>query len=690
MTTGSGRRGEGDSTAILQGVVWAGHMVLPLALLAILLAAPEVDATWKHNPSHFWLVAIVALANVAVGLRVTAEARDHTDARLFLVGYGFLASAAFFAVHALVTPAVIASESTAGFQLAMPTGLVVFGALGAWSGRHWDAETARRLLARQNVFRNTVIGVAVVWVFLSVNQLPPLDQPLDSDMFDAVALPLTAVVVLLFGVMAWRYWRLHQLRPSAVSLAMVTAATLLAETMVIVAVSRTWQLSWWLWHVVVLLAYGYVAYAAYITFRRDGRAGGLFTAVGMDATVEQVRVELQAALEELVGSMAETGRSAEGAARVLGRRMQLTESQTQILAGAAETISSERLHAKMHAAMADLARHGLREVTEEDLAERSEAILARVFQTEVRCGLVRDGRLVHAGSADWPAIDLDQLKRHEVTVFASGRGDVVACPVVQDDEIAGDIEILRPLVWHADADDLVRLFAGRLALSYENVRLYRQVRQLFSSYVPQEVAKRLLADPSRAALGGAVVETTVLFADLRGFTSYSEDIGDPTAIVSLLNDYYSVAVPIILDEGGTVDKFVGDALMALFNTPVLQPDHALRAVRAAHRIHQAIAALASDHPDWPRFRIGVNTGPALVGNIGSKEVRNFTAIGDAVNVAARLETAAEPGQVLIGATTQALVHHAVRTRPVGRLQIKGRAEPVEAFLVESVTSGEPS
>jgi len=126
-------------------------------------------------------------------------------------------------------------------------------------------------------------------------------------------------------------------------------------------------------------------------------------------------------------------------------------------------------------------------------------------------------------------------------------------------------------------------------------------------------------------------------------------------------------------------QFVGDALMALFNAPVRQPDHAVRAAAAALRMQTRIDAVAE--PGWPRFRVGINTGPALVGNIGSTELRNFNAMGDAVNVAARLETTAQPGQVVIGESTRALLPPGTVTEPLGELQVKGRRTPVVAHVL---------
>ena len=131
----------------------------------------------------------------------------------------------------------------------------------------------------------------------------------------------------------------------------------------------------------------------------------------------------------------------------------------------------------------------------------------------------------------------------------------------------------------------------------------------------------------------------------------------------MLNRYHGAAVPCILDNGGTIVQFVGDALLALFNAPARQPDHATpggpgRAGDAARRSSE----IAAGEPGWPRLRVGANTGPALVGNIGSETLRGFNAMGDAVNVAARLQTIAEPGQVVIG---EATLRRAGRRRPSG-------------------------
>ena len=138
-------------------------------------------------------------------------------------------------------------------------------------------------------------------------------------------------------------------------------------------------------------------------------------------------------------------------------------------------------------------------------------------------------------------------------------------------------------------------------------------------------------------------------------------------------------MPCILDKGGTVVQFVGDALLALFNAPARQDDHAGAGGRAALAMQARGRGHRGVEPDWPRFRVGVNTGPALVGNIGSPALRGFNAMGDAVNVAARLESVAQPGQVVIGESTRAGLPSDAAVEPLGELAVKGRQGGVVAY-----------
>jgi class 3 adenylate cyclase len=207
--------------------------------------------------------------------------------------------------------------------------------------------------------------------------------------------------------------------------------------------------------------------------------------------------------------------------------------------------------------------------------------------------------------------------------------------------------------------------------------LHERVDQLLHQYLSPDVASALIEDPARAALGGQEVEVTVLFADLRGYTTYAERRA-PAEVVAMLNLAFGVAVPIVLAEGGAVVQFMGDAMMAIFNAPNPQPDHALRAARAALAMQRAVGELPGA-TTRPHFRIGLNTGLALVGNIGAAQIRNFSALGDTTNLAARLQTYAAEGSVVIGAGTYDLIREQAIVRSLGAPQLKGKSMPVEVY-----------
>ena len=178
-------------------------------------------------------------------------------------------------------------------------------------------------------------------------------------------------------------------------------------------------------------------------------------------------------------------------------------------------------------------------------------------------------------------------------------------------------------------------------------------------------------------------DVSVMFADLAGFTAFS-DGRDPRAVSEMLNAYFEAAVPaVVRHHGGEIDQLIGDAMMATFNTRGDQPDHARRAAGAALDVLAATEPTAGAHPDWPRFRIGVNSGEAMVGVVGAREGKSYTVIGDTVNVAARLQGAAPVGAVAIGAGTLRGLPGA-RVRGLGAVALKGKREPVEAYVLEQL------
>lgn len=221
--------------------------------------------------------------------------------------------------------------------------------------------------------------------------------------------------------------------------------------------------------------------------------------------------------------------------------------------------------------------------------------------------------------------------------------------------------------------------ADETALLESSARELRRVDDLFRPYVSPELAQDLERRPELAGLGGTEREVTVLFADLEGFTSFAERY-PPAEAIEMLNAYWAAGVPELLAEGATIERFAGDAVMAVFNAVGRQPDHAARATRAAKALLRESRRLADEHPAWPRFRAGVATGRAAVGHVGTAEQRSFAAIGDTTNLAARLQSLARPGQAVIAASTARLAGD-VALEPLGTVDVKGRSEPVEIFAL---------
>jgi class 3 adenylate cyclase len=208
------------------------------------------------------------------------------------------------------------------------------------------------------------------------------------------------------------------------------------------------------------------------------------------------------------------------------------------------------------------------------------------------------------------------------------------------------------------------------------------MRAIVRRYFSPDVAAAIVTDPARQELGGEIVDVTVLFADLGGYSTYAAE-RDPTEVVDLLNALFGAAVPPILAEGGTPVQIPGDAVMAIFGAPRRAPHHAHRAARAALSIQERSGALLREHPSWPQFRIGLNSGETLVGNIGTDDFRSFTAIGDTTNMAQRFQTLAEAGQVVVGPHTASLLTGADLT-PLGPVLVKGRSEPIEPYVLVSL------
>jgi PAS domain S-box-containing protein len=227
-----------------------------------------------------------------------------------------------------------------------------------------------------------------------------------------------------------------------------------------------------------------------------------------------------------------------------------------------------------------------------------------------------------------------------------------------------------------------------IAIVIDDVTEMKQMeaqRRLLEHMVSPAILSQI--DPDRLQLGGQRQVITALFADIHGFTSISEQL-TPEKLVGLLNRYLGAMADAVLMEEGTIDKFLGDAIMAWFNAPLLQADHALRAVRTGLQIRDSIVQLHKELPEELQlsFGIGIHTGDAVLGLIGSQERIEYTAIGDDVNTAKRIQEHSGINQILISAQIYAAVQADVEVRPLQRIQVKGKQKPLEVYEVIGLKS----
>lgn len=445
----------------MRSTLWAVLVALPVLGLWILLWQPALDVQWEHHPAHFWLILGTALMSGILAFTMGEAARRRGDARLLLISLAFLVSAGFLGLHALATPGVLLEDKNAGFVIATPIGLVIasiFAVVSAFVDVNTDL--SRIIVRRKRVLSGLVLAVMAIWAVYSLLGLSPLDRPFPAEVPPPSLMVLASLSVLLYAVAAARYYPVWKQRRRLLPASVITAFTLLAEAMIAIVFARSWHATWWEWHLLMLGAFGIVAYTA----RRQ---------------------------------------------------------------------------------------------------------------------------------------------------------------------------------WHEER---------------------------FSDLYLEETRRQTR-------------DVSVLFADLQGFTSFSES-SNPMDVSVMLNEYFEVLVPMITNEhGGVVDKLIGDAIMVTFNTRGDQPDHAIRAVRAGLALQQETERIAERHPEWPRFRVGINSGEAIVGLVGSEGSRSYTAIGDMVNVASRLEAQAKAGQVVIGIRTYRALPKGAKVESLGVVQVRGKEAPVEAYVV---------
>jgi class 3 adenylate cyclase len=440
-------------------------LAIPLVGLFLLLGIPRLDATWEHQPSHFWLVLVSALLSFLLGFFMAEAAARRGDARVLLMSLAFLSSSGFLGLHALATPGVLLEGMNAGFQIASAIGLLIAAGFAAASALPLGEAGAQAVLRERRLLLLSVVVAMAVWAVLALGTLPPLDEPMTPEAARGPLLVLWALGAVLYGYAAYRYARLYVMRRAPVALAVTSAWILLAEAMLTVAISRNWQVSWWEWHVLMLLAFALVARSVWAEWKREGSSAEIFS--------------------------------------------DLYEERT--------------------------------------------------------------------------------LGHHE--------------------------------------------------------------------------------------------ELSVLFADLQGFTAFAERT-PPDDVRAMLDAYFLAATPVIQEAGGEIVQTVGDELFAVFKGD----GHETRAARAGLEVQAACMQVAGRQPDWPQFRVGVNSGEAHVGLVQAPGARIFTPTGDVVNTGARLQQEARAGEVVIaGATRRALGPGAV-VEDLGELPVKGKERRVQAFVLRALAA----
>ncbi|MCU1253706.1 MAG: cyaA1 [Candidatus Angelobacter sp.] len=280
----------------------------------------------------------------------------------------------------------------------------------------------------------------------------------------------------------------------------------------------------------------------------------------------------------------------------------------------------------------------------------------------------------------------------------SGLRSAMCAPLVGKEQLFGVLyvdNLEKASAFTQDELNVFALVAAQAGAAIDNAVAHEKIaqqslqRSALERFLSPEVVEMVVANPD-IRLGGVNQEVTVMFADIRGFTTMSEAM-EPGRVVEILNEYFTRVTDVIFDNGGTLDKYIGDAVMAVFGAPISKGNDAAAAVNSAIQIQRLLIELNRDAAarEWPELRvgIGINTGNAIAGNIGSPRRLDYTVVGDAVNTAQRLMTNAAGGQILISESTAKKLGKTGKTIDLERLpelKVKGRSEAVPVFRVNWV------
>jgi len=276
-----------------------------------------------------------------------------------------------------------------------------------------------------------------------------------------------------------------------------------------------------------------------------------------------------------------------------------------------------------------------------------------------------------------------------------GIRSAMCAPLWNKEQVIGIVHVDSPMLtncFNLNDLDLLTALANYAAVAVERARLNQKIvaeekkRERLGRFLSPQVTARIIAtsESQSAALGVPEErEVTVLFADIVGFTPLSESMSAP-AVALILNDYLSRMTDVIFKYEGTLDKYIGDAIMAVFGAPLDMPDHAIRAVKTALEMRERLEEFNTERKEGPhlRIRIGINSGKAVAGEIGSINKKEYTVLGDTVNIASRLESSvATPMTVVIGENTQAMIKDEFECRSLGAKELKGKEKVVKAYEV---------
>ncbi len=287
----------------------------------------------------------------------------------------------------------------------------------------------------------------------------------------------------------------------------------------------------------------------------------------------------------------------------------------------------------------------------------------------------------------------DERFSSSASLRISGIRSAMCAPLIYKDRVFGLFYVdclSKPYAFSQEELGIFSVIAAEASISFDNARSHEELarqlveRKALERYMSPNIVEKIVANPDEVHLGGENQTVTILFSDIRGFTRMSENM-EPHAVVELLNEYFSEMTDLIFESGGTLDKYLGDGIMAVYGAPFPKADDALRATKTAMEMQRALVAL---NRDWEsrgqqplRVGVGVNTGPVTAGNIGSAKRLDYTVIGDAVNLASRLCANAAGGQILISESTFALLNGIIPAQRLEPILVKGKETPVELYEI---------